>query len=149
MLQLWYHRREEQTIQVFTVNKSIDSFLFQREESAKSVEEPSFTWSICRKVQRLFRPNQGFSDSINPAVSPRAEGGTVLNMQPHAVLIITLSVSHCVRHTAQQQEVPKSLCTGCPSSYLQQVSIDVSSTSNPNTSIFQVLYYPNKALENF
>lgn len=75
MLHLWYHRREEHTIQVLTVNKSIGSFQFQRKYSARSVEEPSLLGLSAERFRDYsgLCPTRAFLAASTP-VSPRQRG---------------------------------------------------------------------------
>lgn len=146
MLQLSYHRREEQTIQVLTVNKSIDSFLFQWKDSAQSVEKPS---SLGLSVER-FRDYSGpcpTSVTVSTQSAPGHRGDLCWTAASccahHSPVCVTLA-----RHRAESRksQVPVHRLPLFPSAAL---FTDVASTCNPNTSILQVLHYPNKTLENF
>lgn len=102
-----------------------------------------FTWSICRKVQRLFRPLPNLADSIYTGHRGDLCWTAASCCAHHSPVCVTLA-----RHRAESRksQVPVHRLPLFPSAAL---FTDVASTCNPNTSILQVLHYPNKALDNF
>lgn len=109
MPQLWYHRRAEQTTQVLSVIKSIDSFLFKREDFAKIVEKPSLLGPSIEKFRDYSGPCQTRAFlTISTTQSAPGQRGELCWTCSLMLCSSQACVCHIGSDRAQQQEIPSS-----------------------------------------
>lgn len=109
---------ENRELKFWLLTKSIDTLPISKGTFRQKCLGALFMWAVCRKVQRWVGQclsKQGISDSLCYAVSPRAEGRTVLNVQPHSVFITLCQTQSTAAENTKLLLVaaPLPMCSTC------------------------------------